>query len=195
MSVKRIMFVAMCLFLVMLASSAQCADKNQVSWVYNLVDNGVDNSYTYQFTFNNLGPDKDAIFKIQFNDCISNKWDTDSWILPTGWDSSQSGPNINFQTGNGDMSPDRIFGQAGGPAPGLTSQTFSWTFTNNGGPTPTSIYFVESDVTVHIQPLDDNWHNNGTSYPVNPVPEPSALAALGFSSLSLAGLVLRKRRR
>lgn len=192
MSVKSIMFVAMCLFLVMLASSAQCA--NQVSWVYNLINNGGD-SYTYQFNFSNLGPDKDAIFKIQLNGCIPNKWDTDSWILPTGWSSSQTGPNINLQTGNGDMSPDRIFGQAGGPAPGLTSQTFSWTFTNNGGPTPTSTYFVDSDLKIHLQMIGDDWYNNGASYPVDPVPEPSALAALGFSSLSLAGLVLRKRRR
>ena len=190
---RHVLLGIACLLLIVLQSSAQCA--NQVSWVYDLIDNG-GGSYTYQFTFNNQGPAKDAIFKVQLKDCVSDQWSTAGLSTPTGWDSSQSGSNINFQTDNGDMSIYRIFGQTGAPepSPGWTSQTFGWTFNAGSGSTPTSDYFNESNVKIHLQEIDDNWHNIGDTYPVNPVPEPSSLVALGLSVFSLGAWVLRKRR-
>lgn len=89
----------------------------------------------------------------------------------------------------------RLFSRPDIPAPaiGWTSQDFAWTFTLNGGPTPTSTFFLASDVKVHIQPLSSDWTNDGLSCWVNPsVPEPCSLTILVAGMTCLGGFLRRR---
>jgi len=175
---------------------------NVVTWSYDLADHG-GSLYTYTFNFWNTGPAKDAVFKIHIDgQAVPVEWLTVSWNTPTGWTGARGDQYLDWSTGNGDISNDgyyRLYGQPGAPNPptmGWTSQTFGWTFNSNGGPTPTGSYFNANDVVIHIQPLDDTWHNAGTSYPTNPspIPEPSGLIALLTGLAGAAGSASRRRR-
>ncbi len=164
------------------------------------------NDYRYDFTLTNLGPDRDAIFKWTLDNNrvpLASVWQDISFSLPTGWGGSHPDHRLDFQTGNGSYPTDgyyRIYGQAGAPAPnaGFTMGVFSWTFHNDGGPTPTADRFLPySDplnVKVHFQPIGDEWENVGDTYvgtfgpPKPPIPEPSTIALLGFGLLGLGGI-------
>ena len=178
--------------------------QNQVAWYYSLTQETGDR-YTYMFHFDNLGPERDAIFKIQIDaPRAASKWKVISSSLPTGWVNN----SFNVQTANGNLGSRnfgkyRIWGQSGTdtpPAPGNTSGTFSWTFLRNGGMMPTVDLFQSSDVKVHLQNIGCDWGNNGKTYtvvpgyktPPAPVPEPSTVVS-ALACLSPAALFFRKR--
>ena len=203
MAMRR--FVIALSFMVILFPAAVLG-QNQVSWEYELFHDSGD-QYTYMFHLDNLGPGRDAIFKIQLDaPGDASKWKIVNSVLPTGWDDKSSGSSFNAQTANGNLGSGnfgahRIWGESGTdtpPAPGNTSGTFSWTFLRNGGMMPTVDLFKAGDAKIHLQTIDSNWQNSGNTYPVTPVtitltvvPEPSnamlILGALPFASL------LRKR--
>ncbi|MDO8684401.1 MAG: PEP-CTERM sorting domain-containing protein [Armatimonadota bacterium] len=186
-------------FLALLFCPVAVMGANQIGWSYSLTDLG-GGQYNYEFNFDNLGIAKDAVFKIHINGTsVPKQWSTVSWNTPFGWNDKREDSFLEWWTGNGDIINDgyyRLFGQPGAPIPptmGWTSQTFGWTFNKNTGPTPTANYFNASDVVVHVQQIDDYWHNYGSSYEVDPVtvPEPSSLIAL-FCGIS--GMAFGRRR-
>lgn len=194
----RVLLLSSILAALLLSSSAEGA--NQVAWSYNLSTDGGD-QYTYTFDFSNLGLAKDAVFKVHIDGlAVPQQWATVSWSTPYGWTAQRADKYLDWQTGNGDIGsnpPDgyyRLWGQPGAPdpSPGWTNQTFGWTFTKDGGPTPTPNFFTLSDTKIFLQPIDDNWHNAGGSYTVNPIPEPSSLLVLGVSLISLLSRARRK---
>lgn len=195
---KKFLVVA-CALLILLPGAVQ--GDNNATWWCNLADLG-GGLYSYTFTVTNLGPDKDAIFKIQIAADVPKEWATLSWTIPTGWDAKKTGGGLDLSTSNGDIgsSPPhgyyRIYGQSGAPAPlpGWTTQDFIWTVNKNTGPTPTVAVFTEDDVVYHLQTIVENWQNDGPSYTVHPTPEPSSLAVLAMSALPL-GLAAWRRRR
>jgi hypothetical protein len=129
----------------------------------SLVNNG-DGTYTYTFVITNTGPSLDAVFKWDTDTGTApTEWQTVSFNVPDGWTGDHPDHHLDFMTGNGDGTTTRIFGPG---ACGSSTGTFSWTFTNNGGPTPTLASIGIQDIVFHLQPIDSNCHNYGTTYTV-----------------------------
>jgi hypothetical protein len=198
MMAVRAITTSLCLLLMSLTSVVYC--ENSIAWSYDFEDlnNG---QYTYTFHFFNYGPAKDALFKIHIDGgAVPKQWATVSWDTPEGWTGDRADGYLDWSTGNGSYPADgvyRLWGQTGAPVqPAWTSQTFSWTFVPNGGPTPTATFFNASDVAVHVQRVDDSWVNYGASYRTNPVtvPEPSSCVLPAFSLASMGYWAFRRRR-
>jgi len=204
MNKKAICIIAVLLLIltacaVQAASTKPSASKNSVDLFTNVTSLG-GQKYQFDFTFENLGKANDAIFKFAI-DGLPSSWKNLEMSPVTGWKDKSHGNHLGAQVVGRNKGGYRIFGNSGGPTPGLTSQTFSWTFTTSGI-APTADFFQSEDVTVHIQPINSSWKNDGQSYTVHPeihphinnvVPEPSSLLTLGLLAPA-AGLFIRRRR-
>lgn len=196
---KRLLSLTAIVLVMAASHAAQAANTAAFSYTLENLGSG---HYEYDFTLSNLGTDKDAIFKFDISG-VSKNWVTDAWVLPTGWNGSHPGPNLNFQTNNGSYKAGktngiyRLWGQTGGPSPSWTTQVFTWKFTDKGTVLPTSDFFGTDDVKVHVQLINNNWTNGGSSYTAvvrnpAPVPEPSSLLVFAGSIGGLACLFRRK---
>ncbi len=111
--------------------------------------------YRFTFVVTNGSPDENAIFKWNVDPPhIALEWVTASFDLPTGWTGNHPDHHLDFQTGNGNGTPTRIFSPSASSCGPATSLTFRWTFDNVGGPTPDCADIGELDYTFHMQPLD-----------------------------------------
>jgi hypothetical protein len=176
-----------------------------------LIDNH-DSSWTLAFDLTNSGPARDAVFSMRISG-LPTEWTSVSqnayavWGLgPTvvdladgfkySWDGSESGPAVSFECTNGSTTGwYRIYGQPNAPSPNKhkgTSARFMWTF-NDGGYSPAQFQLTQDMLKIHMQQIDGNWSNNGSSYvsDVLIVPEPSSFVAL--LGLASSGLAMRRR--
>ena len=120
----------------------------------SLEDLGSDR-YRFTFVVTNGSPLQNTIFKWNIEpQNVPSEWVTASFGLPAGWTGNHPDHHLDFQTGNGNGTPTRIFSPSAGACGGATSLTFIWTFDNVGGPIPDCADFDELDYTFHYQPLD-----------------------------------------
>jgi hypothetical protein len=130
--------------------------------------------YRYTFTITNNGAAYDALSKRQTDSgSTPSEWQTVSFTVPTGWSAKHSDHHLDFQTDNGSLKgPDRLYGRAGVCGSGHNSGVFVWTFTNNGGPTPSPYSITLDQMLFHVQPIASDCTNAGSSYTVRYGPTP-----------------------
>ncbi len=119
----------------------------------NLEDLG-QGQYRFTFVVTNDSPQGNAIFKWNVGPPhIAAEWVTVSFNLPAGWTGNHPDHHLDFQTGNGNGTPTRIFSPGAVGCGGAGTLTFEWTFENVGGPIPDCADFDDLSYTFHIQPL------------------------------------------
>lgn len=158
----RALFVSLLAAIVLVPSALAQQVCDGVGAACSLEDLGSDR-YRFTFVVANGSPSENAIFKWNVGPPdIPAEWVTVSFGLPAGWTGNHPDHHLDFQTGNGNGTPTRIFSPTSAGC-GATALTFTWTFDNVGGAIPDCADFGLLDYTFHIQPLA-SCANVGTTF-------------------------------